>query len=252
MYRIVCGRVSTLFACNQANRINPGKQARPLRSADRGAAPLAPPEEAAGATVAVVSWNSGVGVPIIGDVRSSAFSSRLNGQNWYAGSDSNLLAPPPLPDHTVSLTLLAWLSIVRDVSPTPTTNGDAAGYTALCPLSPDAATNTTPGMLKCESSRVAVLYSPPLQLMETMVAPKATAVSTALDISVKLLLWASTRMILAAGAGCPDGAAFGGYPFASKADRGPFVHVTDEWGGTYNQREENRPSAALVPFAPPR
>ena len=65
--------------------------------------------------------------------------------------DSIWLMPPPLPLQPVSLWIVLSGLSVSVVPPTATTLGEMAGQLVTAPVSPEDATNVTPGWMKWES-----------------------------------------------------------------------------------------------------
>src|SRR5581483_9420419 len=110
------------------------------------------------------------------------------------------LAPPPLPDQTVSDEILLEESRWSVVPPTPTTKGEAAGYSTPAPLSPAEAKKATPGTLKWKSVDDSVENSEPPQLIETCLAPRWTAKSTATRRSLVEADFEATTAMVASGA----------------------------------------------------
>src|ERR671930_2046024 len=96
-----------------------------------------------------------------------------------AGFASNALQPLPAPLHALSVQPRVDELRVSEVPPTAVRKRDAAGYETPKPLSPELAVMATPGWLKCASSAVWPLYSPPPQLFEIVFAPSRAAVSSA-------------------------------------------------------------------------
>src|ERR1700722_20009710 len=88
--------------------------------------------------------------------------------DWYAGSFSYALTPPPLPDHALSAMSSPLDASCNDVPPTPITFGEDAGQLAPVPSSPDDAKNSILELAlptKCESSASSSENSAPPQLI---------------------------------------------------------------------------------------
>src|SRR5262249_1343727 len=113
----------------------------------------------------------------------------------------------PLPQ-PVSLDMVFDDVSIKVVPPTATTLGETAGQIVPAPLSPEAATNVTCGVVKNESQLVSPATSLIPQLMETVLTPfVVAAVWTALSKSVGSPVtglvrsdFASTNRMLAFGA----------------------------------------------------
>src|SRR5262249_49955203 len=124
-------------------------------------------------------------------VRSRQPASSVSSPVCQAGLAHPSAHPDPVPSQAVSVQpRLVVRALSSDVPPTETTNCEDAGNSGPYPSSPADATMATPGWSKYFSS---LAMAGPPKLLETNLAPRETAASSAASRLAGLESFATTR-----------------------------------------------------------